>query len=300
MIKYDKLLREYETAQAAVKKVEESLAKKKVELADLVTAQKKAQETLLPMGQEVKAALVEHIAGRRADLTAASRALKEGNLLEAYRLVEGLPEPSATPASATPMDLLFILDTSGSMDGARYDYMIKGMQEVLQIDPRTKRQYAVVNFAQDTLVSRWSNNELPDPKTVSFQGNGTYLNPCALSGLCAQNSGHYAALLVTDGEFRDFGFSNLSVLNGITERGNKLGVLLLGNYSPSKKEVFVQAYGSFADVYSVMDGRIDTLPALMRAYGEHVLLGKEKPKQPDFQNSPSENRSDCSREYPRW
>jgi len=286
MIKYEKLLREYETAQAAVKQVEESLAKKKTELADLVTAQKKAQETLLPMGQQVKTALEEHIVGRRADLTAASRALKEGNLLEAYRLVEGLPESSVTPNSAiTPTDLLFILDTSGSMKNDNgYDHMIRGMQEMLQIDPQTKRQYAVVNFSERTLVSDWS-NELPNPKNVSFQGAGTYLNPCALGVLCAQNLGHYAALLVTDGEFQNFNnlgqdtfdHNVLSVLKGITERGNKLGVLLLGAHSMNRKEDFVRAYVNFADVYSVWENRTDALPSLMRAYGEHALLGKEKP-----------------------
>tara|TARA_Y100000310_G_scaffold89923_1_gene87093 strand:+ start:53854 stop:54432 length:579 start_codon:yes stop_codon:yes gene_type:complete len=178
------------------------------------------------------------------------------------------------------LDLLLILDSSGSLTSHLYDLVSEGAKDALQVgNDDMLRKYAVINFSTETLSSGWTCSKKVSLQLLinNFQGAGSALDSRVLQELSHENE-RYATILVTDGMLYNpqSGVNPaLNELKNSSQKGNRVGIIYIGVNLP----LDYKDMGNYADIYVVNPSAI---PKVMKSYTKFLLKGAAKPTATNF------------------
>jgi len=135
----------------------------------------------------------------------------------------------------------FIIDSSGSMEWdpikgeGEYDLCLRSVYTILKYleDSRKSPFFSSINFSGKTIYSNWLSHDQLDvfKKTLfSYQGDGTRLEPKALRMLNQDASFKYLAIMISDGEIRNWDVV-VPKVHEIINSGNEFVLFQLGEKS---------------------------------------------------------------------
>ncbi len=125
-------------------------------------------------------------------------------------------------------DILFIVDTSGSMDwsgypfdNSKYDLSLQSFYAMVNYLEKIKKasflNYGLIQFSNNTIWSKWhSYYELDNVKKALFdmyEGNRTHLDPKILNEALKTKRDKFMAVMISDGEIEN----SRDVINSCTE-----------------------------------------------------------------------------------
>jgi hypothetical protein len=125
-------------------------------------------------------------------------------------------------------DILFIVDTSGSMDwsgypfdNSKYDLSLQSFYAMVNYLEKVKKasflNYGLIQFSNNTIWSKWhSYYELDNVKKALFdmyEGNRTHLDPKILNEALKTKRDKFMAVMISDGEIEN----SRDVINSCTE-----------------------------------------------------------------------------------